>query len=106
MLVAVVVVVPVAVAAVSAAPAAAAPARVDVDDVTQDDELGSWFGELGGADEADDEADDNEDECADEPAELDEETFLAVSAALFRTMRFMLDTEGKLSSSQIPSNCN
>lgn len=33
-----------------------------------------------------------------------EETFLADSAALLRTIRLMLDTEGKLSSSQIRSD--
>lgn len=38
--------------------------------------------------------------------ELVDETFFAVSAALLRTMRLIEDTEGRLSSSQIPSDCN
>lgn len=68
---------------------------------------GSMFGEAGGAededDEAEDEADDRDDVLVDE---LVEETFLADSAALLRTMRLIDETEGKLSSSQIPSDCN
>lgn len=68
--------------------------------------VGSTFGEVGGADEddeADDEADESDDEFVDEVVD---ETFLAVSAALFLTIRFIDDTEGRLSSSQIPSDCN
>lgn len=70
----------------------------------------STFGEVGGADEDDveeadeeevDEADESDDEFVDEVVE---DTFLAVSAALFLTIRFIDDTEGKLSSSQIPSD--
>lgn len=81
---------------------------------------GSMLGEVGGADEDDDEADDEDDEVeeaaevdeaddSDEQAFIDElvdETFLADSAALLRTIRLIDDTEGKLSSSQIPSDCN
>lgn len=70
--------------------------------------VGSSFGEVGGADEDDDEADDEADERdeAELVEEVVEETFFAVSAALFLTIRFMDDTEGRLSSSQIPSDCN
>ena len=77
--------------------------------------VGSASGEPGGADEADDDADDDDDdeeEADDEADELladvlvEEETFLAVSAALLRTIRLMDETEGMLSSSQIPSDCN
>lgn len=68
---------------------------------------GSMFGDVGGAedddDEADDEAEDNDDALVDE---LVDETFLADSAALLRTIRLIDDTEGKLSSSQILSDCN
>lgn len=70
--------------------------------------LGSTFGEVGGADEEDEEADDEADDRdeAELVDEVVEETFFAVSAALFLTIRFMDDTEGRLSSSQIPSDCN
>lgn len=72
--------------------------------------LPSTLGEVGGADEDEveeadeeevDEANESEDEFFDEVVE---ETFLAVSAALFLTIRFIDDTEGRLSSSQIPSD--
>lgn len=80
----------------------------------------SWpFGELGGADDDDEEAEEEEleDEELEEADESDEaelvedvveveETFFAVSAALFLTIRLIDDTEGRLSSSQIPSDCN
>lgn len=74
--------------------------------------IGSAFGEAGGADEEDEEEDDREEETEEDPAEseeafvdeLVEETFLADSAALFRTIRLIEDTEGRLSSSQIPSS--
>lgn len=70
--------------------------------------LCSTLGDVGGADEDDEEADDDDpedsdDECVEEVAD---ETFFAVSAALFLTMRLIDDTEGKLSPSQIPSDCN
>lgn len=69
---------------------------------------GSTFGEVGGADddeeEADEEADDNDDEVFVD--ELVEETFLAVSAALFLTILLIDETDGRLSSSQMPSACN
>lgn len=66
------------------------------------------FGEVGGADDEDEDADEEADEREDAELveEVVEETFLAVSAALFLTIRFMDDTEGRLSSSQIPSDCN
>lgn len=70
------------------------------------DNIGSALGEVGGAeddDEADEEADDSDDELVDEVVD---ETFLAVSAALFLTIRLIDDTEGRLSSSQIPSDCS
>lgn len=65
------------------------------------------FGEAGGAEDEEDEAEEEADE-SDEALvdELVEETFLADSAALFRTIRLIDETEGKLSSSQIPSVCN
>lgn len=70
--------------------------------------VGSMFGEVGGADDEDEDADEEADEREDAELveEVVEETFLAVSAALFLTIRFMDDTEGRLSSSQIPSDCN
>lgn len=72
--------------------------------------LSTPFGDVGGAededvDEADDEEVDEADESDDEFVdEVVEDTFLAVSAALFLTIRFIDDTEGRLSSSQIPSD--
>lgn len=70
----------------------------------------STFGEVGGAEE--DEVDEADEEEVDEANESDDEffddvvedTFLAVSAALFLTIRFIDETEGRLSSSQIPSD--
>lgn len=71
------------------------------------DACGSMLGDIGGADDDDDEADDEADESEDELVEdVVEETFLAVSAALFLTIRLIDDTDGRLSSSQIPSACN
>lgn len=69
---------------------------------------GSTFGEVGGADDEDDEADECEEEEAVERVDevVDEETFLADSAALLRTIRFIDETEGRFSSSQIPSDCS
>jgi len=69
--------------------------------------LGSLFGEVGGAEEeeelAEEEAEDREEAFVEE---LVDDTFLADSAALLRTIRLIDDTEGRLSSSQIPSDCN
>lgn len=81
-----------------------------VADVASGLALPSTLGEVGGADE--DEVEEAEEEEFDETNESDEEffdevveeTFLAVSAALFLTIRFIDDTEGRLSSSQIPSD--
>lgn len=56
---------------------------------------------MGGAEEAEEEAEESEEELADEVVD---ETFLADSAALFLTIRLIEETEGKLSSSQIPSD--
>lgn len=70
--------------------------------------VGSKLGEVGGADDEDDEAEElaeDRDEALVEEL-VEEETFLADSAALLRTMRLIDDTEGRLSSSQIPSDCN
>lgn len=69
--------------------------------------MGSAFGEAGGAEDDDDEADEEADE-SDEAFvdELVDETFLADSAALFRTILLIEETEGRLSSSQIPSSFN
>lgn len=75
-------------------------------------EPGSALGDTGGADEDVDEAPDDDDEPEAEERvdefvdDVVDETFLAVSAALFLTIRLMDDTEGRLSSSQIPSDCN
>jgi len=69
--------------------------------------VGSTFGDVGGADDEDEEAEEEAEESDDEfVEEVVEETFLAVSAALFLTIRFIDETEGKLSSSQIPSDCS
>lgn len=68
--------------------------------------LGSTLGDVGGADEDEDEAEDEADESDEVFVELVEVTFFAVSAALFLTIRFIDDTDGRLSSSQIPSDCN
>lgn len=72
------------------------------------DVCGSMFGEMGGADEEDDEAEDEADDSDEEPFVEDvvELTFLAVSAALFLTILLIEETDGRLSSSQIPSVCN
>lgn len=64
------------------------------------------LGEVDGADEAEEEEEEAEDREGEFVDEVVDETFLAVSAALFLTIRLIEDTEGKLSSSQIPSDCN
>lgn len=78
--------------------------------VTMTDEAdvcGSIFGDIGGADEEADEADEDADESEDELVDdVVEDTFLAVSAALFLTILLIDETDGRLSSSQIPSVCN
>lgn len=61
------------------------------------------FGDVGGTEPDDDEADESDETFIEE---LVDETFLAVSAALFLTIRLIDETDGRLSSSQIPSCCN
>lgn len=62
------------------------------------------LGEVGGAELADEEAEESDE--AEFALDVVDDTFLADSAALLRTILLMEDTEGKLSSSQIPSDCN
>lgn len=68
---------------------------------------GSMLGEVGVAEEDDEEAEEEAEESEEELVEeVVDETFFAVSAALFLTIRLIEETEGRLSSSQIPSDCN